>query len=65
MLEQIMDDALDTHIGTVAIGRRIITNLRFADDIDRLAASESELNSIIRQIDFTSRAYGLTPHKHK
>ena len=34
-------------------------NLRFADDIDGLAGSESELNSLIRQIDFTSRAYRM------
>ena len=56
MLEQIMNDALDTHVGTVNIGGRMITNLRFADDTDGLAGSESEL---IRKIDFTSRAYGM------
>ena len=43
MLEQIMNDALYTHIVAVHIGGRIITNLRFADDIDGLAGSESEL----------------------
>ena len=32
-----MTDALDDHEGTVSIGGRIITNLRFADDIDGLA----------------------------
>ena len=54
-----MNDALDTHIGTVNIGGRIITNLRFADDIDGLAGSESELNSLIRKIDIISREYGM------
>ena len=54
-----MNDTLDTHIGTVNIGGRIITNLRFADEIFGLAGSESELNSLISQLDFTSRASRL------
>ena len=33
-LERIMIDALEDHKGTVSIGGRTITNLRFADDID-------------------------------
>ena len=33
-LERIMTDALEDHEGTVSIGGRTITNLRFADDID-------------------------------
>ena len=33
-LERIMTDALEDHKGTVSIGGRTITNLRFADDID-------------------------------
>ena len=32
-----MTDALEDHQGTVSIGGRTITNLRFADDIDGLA----------------------------
>ena len=36
-LKRIMTDALEDHEGTVSIGGRSITNLRFADDIDRLA----------------------------
>ena len=31
-LERIMTDALEDHEGTVSIGGRTITNLRFADD---------------------------------
>ena len=33
-LEKIMTDALEYYDGTVSIGGRTITNLRFADDID-------------------------------
>ena len=42
-LERIMKDALEDHEGTVSIGGRTITNLRFADDIDGLAGEEEEL----------------------
>ena len=59
LLEQIMNDALDNHVGSVSIGGKIITNLRFADDIDGLAGSESELANLIKIIDNTARAYGM------
>ncbi|WP_293650524.1 reverse transcriptase domain-containing protein [Thiolapillus sp.] len=36
-LDRIMTDALEDHEGTVSIGGRTITDLRFADDIDGLA----------------------------
>ena len=39
-LERIMTDALEDHEGTVNIGGRTISNLRFADDIDGLAGEE-------------------------
>ena len=54
-----MNDALDNHVGSVYIGGKIITNLRFADDIDGLACSESELANLIKIIDNTIRAYGM------
>ena len=38
-LERIMKDDLEDHEGTVSIGGRTITNLRFADDIDGLAGA--------------------------
>ena len=38
--ERIMTDALEDHEGTVRIGGRTITNLRFADDIVGLAGEE-------------------------
>ena len=42
-LERIMRDAFEDHEGTVGIGGRTTTNLRFADDIDGLAGEEEEL----------------------
>ena len=49
-LERIMDDALENHVGTVRIGGRTVTNLRFADDIDGLAGSEQELAELVENI---------------
>ena len=54
-----MIDALDDHTGTVSIGGRTITNLRFADDIDGLAGKEEELASLVKQLDETSSRYGM------
>ena len=45
-LERIMTDALEDHEGTVSIGGRVVTNLRFADEIDGLAGEEEELAKI-------------------
>ena len=64
-LERIMTDALEDHNGTVSIGGKTITNLRFADDIDGLAGSESELVSLVEKLDKTSRAYGMQINAEK
>ena len=58
-LERIMTEALEDHIGTVSIGGRTITNLRFADDIDGLAGEEQELAKLVERLDTTSAAYGM------
>jgi hypothetical protein len=58
-LKGILTDAIDDHLGTVCIGGRTITNMSFADDIDRLAGSEQELEILVRQLDRSSTAYGM------
>ncbi|GFN85429.1 endonuclease-reverse transcriptase [Plakobranchus ocellatus] len=58
-LERIMTDALENHRGTVSIGGRPITNLRFADDIDGLAGNECELASLVEQLDKASSNFGM------
>ena len=45
-LERIMTDVLEDHEGTVSIGGRTITDLRFADDIDGLAGEEEDLANL-------------------
>ena len=54
-----MTDALEDHEGTVSIGGRTITNLRFADDIDGLARDEEELANSVERLDKASTAYGM------
>ena len=54
-----MADAVEDHEGTVSIGGRTITNLRFADNIDGLAGQEQELASLIEHFDEASTAYGM------
>ena len=54
-----MTDALEDHEGTVSIGRRTITNLRFANDIDGLAGEEEELANLVQHLDKASTAYSM------
>ena len=55
-LERIMADVLEKHTGTVSIGGRNITNLRFADDI---AGDEQELKRFVEGLDKASEAFGM------
>ena len=54
-----MTDALEEHKGTVSIGSRTITNLRFADGIDGLAGEEEELAQLVERLDKASTACGM------
>ena len=54
-----MTDALEDHEGTVSIGGRTITNLRFADNIDGLAGDEEELANFVERLDKAFTAYGM------
>ena len=58
-LERIMIDALEHHEGSVSIGGKTITNLRFADDIDGIAGAEQELRNLISGLNNTSNKYGM------
>ena len=54
-----MTNTLEDHEGTVSIGGKTITNLRFADDIDGLAGEEEELANLAEGLDKASTAYGM------
>ena len=64
-LERIMTDALNDREGTVSIGGRNITNLRFADDIDGLAGREEELADLVERLDKTSTTFGMQINAEK
>ena len=52
------DRRLQDHEGTVCIGGRTTTNLRFADDIDGLAGVE-KLAKLVECLDKASTAHGM------
>ena len=54
-----MADALGNHQGTVNIGGRTITNLRFDEGIDGLAEDEQELANLVKRLEKTSTSYGM------
>ena len=60
-----MNEALLDHKGILSIGGRVITNLRFADDIDGIAGSENELVNLINKIDSNSKTYGMEINTNK
>ena len=45
--------------GGLQIGVRMVTNLRYADDIILLATSEAELQELVDRLDRVSRGYSL------
>ena len=53
-----MTGALEDHEGTVSIGGRTITNLRFAD-IDGLAGEEEEMANLVERLDKACTADGM------
>ena len=60
-----MPDTFEDYEGTVSIGGRTITNLRFADDIDGLAGEEEELAKLVERLDKASTAYGMETSAEK
>ena len=58
-VERIVTDALEDHEGTVSIGGRTTTNLRFADDIDGLSGEEEYLAKLVERLDKASTANGM------
>ena len=59
LAEMVVREILDGFQGGLQIGRRVITNLRCADDIILLATSEAELQELVDRLDRVSRKYSL------
>ena len=54
-----MTNASEDHEGTVSIGGRTISNLRFADNINGLAGADEELAKLVECLNKASTAYGM------
>ena len=50
---------LEGYVGTVSIGGRVITSLRFANDIDGLVSREEKLKALVEHIDRMAKSYGM------
>ena len=54
-----MTHALENYNGTISIGGRQITNLRFADDIDGITGEEDELTKLVHNLDTAATKFGM------
>ena len=52
-------EALDGFEGSVSIGGRTVTNLRFADDIDLVAGQAEELGTLTRRLEESAKQLGM------
>ena len=58
-LEEIMAGIQDEHISTISIGGRNLSNIRFADDIDLIAGSNDELQTLTNKLSNNASRYGM------
>ena len=54
-----MMEALDGFEGSVSIGGRTVTNLRFADDIELVAGQAEELSTLTRRLEESAKQLGM------
>ena len=58
-VENIMGETLHNFKSTISFGGRIISNLRFADDIDLMGGSNDELQELTDRFSNSARKYGM------
>ena len=58
-VERIMTNVFDGHADISSIGGRQLANLKFADDIDGLSASETKLRQLVSRLERTFKYYGM------
>ena len=54
-----MTHVLENNNGTISIGVRQITNLRFADYIDGITGEEDELTKPVHNLDTADAKFGM------
>ena len=59
LAEQVMRKALDGFTGGFRIGGRVISNLRYADDILLIATSPEELQELVSRVEAAADEYSL------
>ena len=59
IIEDIMTHALENFNGTISIGGRQITTLRFADDIDGTTGEEDDLTKLVHNLDTAATKFGM------
>ena len=64
-LEKIMQETLKDHNSSISVGGYNICNLRFADDIDLMAGSITELQKLTDNLQKCSSAYGMEVSSEK
>ena len=60
-----MINTLDGYTSTISIGGRKISNLRFADDIDLIAGSNTELQDLTNRLVESSKSHGMEISQEK
>ena len=64
-LENIMRETTHDFESTISIGGRVISNLRFADDIDLMGGSNNELQDLTDRLERRAGAYGMEVSSEK
>ena len=64
-LEDIMTHALESYNGTISIGGRKITNLRFGNDIDGITGEEDELTKLVHNLHTAAAKFGMGVNAEK
>ena len=65
LLERVMEKTESSTQSDIRIHGRIIKDLRFADDVDLISASEDGLQSLVTTLATDSTDYGLQINKKK
>jgi len=60
-----MTGTIDWFQGGLQIGRRVVTNFRYADDIILSATSKAELQELVDRLGRDSRKYSLLINVNK
>ena len=60
-----MRNALDGFVGSIKVGGKTISNLRYADDVVFIANSMDELQDLVNRVKESSLQFGLALNSNK